>query len=179
MMPGELGAWLREQRQIRGWARPEMARRLIQAGKTAGDKSMPSLDSMCHNLYRWERGADSPSERYRLYYGRALGIPPGQFGTGQHDQPPGIRHNPGTPTMPPNPGLPESPEPGHIKYLTPGLPGASLQAGAAFAYRGVMEPVMGDSAVQQEVLMAAHEGSDHAEEYEQHGIGETTFEQLR
>lgn len=38
---------------------------------------------------------------------------------------------------------------------------------------------MGDSAVQQEVLMAAHEGSDHAEEYEQHGIGEATFEQLR
>ena len=27
--------------------------------------------------------------------------------------------------------------------------------------------------------MAAHEGSDHAEEYEQHGIGEATFEQLR
>ena len=27
--------------------------------------------------------------------------------------------------------------------------------------------------------MAAHEGSDHAEEYEDHGIGEATFEQLR
>jgi len=27
--------------------------------------------------------------------------------------------------------------------------------------------------------MAAHEASDHAEEYEQHGIGEATFEQLR
>ena len=58
-----------------------MARRLIQAGKTAGDKSLPCLESMCHNLYRWERGLDSPSERYRLYYSRALGIPPGQFGS--------------------------------------------------------------------------------------------------
>ncbi len=58
-----------------------MARRLIQAGKTAGDKSLPGPDSMCHNLYRWERGLDSPSERYRLYYSRALGISPGQFGT--------------------------------------------------------------------------------------------------
>ena len=38
---------------------------------------------------------------------------------------------------------------------------------------------MGDSTVGQEVLMAAHEGSDHAEEFEQHGIGEATFEQLR
>ena len=27
--------------------------------------------------------------------------------------------------------------------------------------------------------MAAHEGSDHAEQYEEHGIGEATFEQLR
>jgi tetratricopeptide (TPR) repeat protein len=27
--------------------------------------------------------------------------------------------------------------------------------------------------------MAAHEGSDHAEQFEQHGIGEATFEQLR
>jgi tetratricopeptide (TPR) repeat protein len=38
---------------------------------------------------------------------------------------------------------------------------------------------MGYSAVRREVLMAAHEGSDHAEEYEQHGIGDATLEQLR
>jgi tetratricopeptide (TPR) repeat protein len=38
---------------------------------------------------------------------------------------------------------------------------------------------LGRLAVEREVLMAAHEGSDHAEEYEQHGIGEATFEQLR
>ena len=178
-MPGELGAWLRQQREIRGWARPEMARRLIRAGQDAGDKSMPGLDSMCHNLYRWERGADCPSERYRLYYCRALGIPPGQFGKDHRDQPPGIGHVSGTLVMPQDAGLPESPEPGHIQYVMPGMPDTSPQAGAAVTYRGVTEPVTGDSAVQQEVLMAAHEGSDHAEEYEQHGIGETTFEQLR
>jgi hypothetical protein len=34
-------------------------------------------------------------------------------------------------------------------------------------------------AVEQEVVMAAHEGSDHAAEHEQHGIGEATLEQLR
>jgi tetratricopeptide (TPR) repeat protein len=38
---------------------------------------------------------------------------------------------------------------------------------------------MGDSTVEREVLMAAHEGSDHAEQAEEHGIGEATFEQLR
>jgi hypothetical protein len=32
-----------------------MARRLIQAGEAKGDKSVPGLDSMCHNLYRWVR----------------------------------------------------------------------------------------------------------------------------
>jgi transcriptional regulator with XRE-family HTH domain len=151
-MPSELGAWLREQRQVRGWARTEMARQLIQAGKATGDKSLPSLESMCHNLYRWERGEDSPSERYKLYYSRALGIPPSQFG--QRPYAPG-------------------------RTVTPGPPDPWLRDTAAIAYRGVVEPFMGDSAVRQEVLMAAHEGSDRAEEYEQHGIGEVTFEQLR
>jgi tetratricopeptide (TPR) repeat protein len=33
--------------------------------------------------------------------------------------------------------------------------------------------------VEREVLMAAHEGSDHAEEYEGYGVGEATSEQLR
>jgi transcriptional regulator with XRE-family HTH domain len=151
-MPSELGAWLREQRQVRGWARTEMARQLIQAGKATGDKSLPSLESMCHNLYRWERGEDSPSERYKLYYSRALGIQPSQFAQ-----------------RPSTPG----------RTVTPGPPDPWLRDTAAITYRGVVEPVMGDSAVGQEVLMAAHEASDHAEDYEQHGIGEATFEQLR
>jgi hypothetical protein len=38
---------------------------------------------------------------------------------------------------------------------------------------------MGDSMVGREVLMAAHDGSDHAEQAEEHGIGDATFEQLR
>ena len=38
---------------------------------------------------------------------------------------------------------------------------------------------MGDFMVEREVLMAAHDGSDHAEQAEEHGIGEATFEQLR
>ena len=80
-MPAELGRWLREQREARGWTRPEMARQLIRAGHARGDKSMPGLDSMCHNLYRWERGANGISERYRLYCSEVLGIPPRQFET--------------------------------------------------------------------------------------------------
>jgi hypothetical protein len=38
---------------------------------------------------------------------------------------------------------------------------------------------MGDYTVEQEVLMAAHDGSERAEQAEEHGIGEATFEQLR
>ena len=79
-MPEELGAWLRQQREARGLTRPEMARQLIQAGRARGDNTMPGLDSMCHNIYRWERGADGLSERYKLAYCHVLGIPPGHFG---------------------------------------------------------------------------------------------------
>lgn len=77
----ELSAWLLRERQIRSWARSEMARRIIRAGREVGDTAMPGLDSMCHNIYRWERGTDNPSERYRLYYCRAFGIKPSQFGS--------------------------------------------------------------------------------------------------
>jgi hypothetical protein len=45
-------------------------------------------------------------------------------------------------------------------------------------YRGRQEPGMGDSTVEHEVLMAAHEASDHAEQAEEHGIGEATLEQF-
>jgi hypothetical protein len=81
----ELGAWLRQQRQARGWARPEMARQLITAARRNGDMSLPGADSVCHNIYRWERCMVGVSERYRLYYCQALGIPPADFGGGQHE----------------------------------------------------------------------------------------------
>jgi hypothetical protein len=178
-MPSELSAWLRQQREIRSWARLEMARQLIQAGKAAGDTSMPGLDSMCHNLYRWERGDDSPSERYRLYYSRALGIPPSQFGPGRHDQVTQVWHMPGSIIpMTATPGLPHRMPSAQARYFTPGPADPCLLTPAVIAYRGMQEPELGDLMVEQEVLMAAHEGSDHAEEYEQHGIGEATFEQL-
>jgi len=78
----ELGVWLRQQREARCWSRPEMARQLIRAGHAADDRSMTDVDNLCHNIYRWERGTVSPGERYKLYYCRALGIPPAAFGGG-------------------------------------------------------------------------------------------------
>ena len=82
----ELGTWLRQQREARGWARREMARRLIQAAQAAGDKSVPGIDGMCHNIRRWERGHSDLTERYKLYYCTALGIAPDQFGTAPPSQ---------------------------------------------------------------------------------------------
>ena len=45
-----------------------MARQLIKAAKAKGDTSVPSADNISHNIYRWERGAVAPAERYKLYY---------------------------------------------------------------------------------------------------------------
>jgi hypothetical protein len=47
------------------------------------------------------------------------------------------------------------------------------------AYRWIQEPDMGDSGIEREVLMTAHEGSDYAERAEQRDIGEATLEQVR
>src|SRR5260370_34069375 len=83
-MSHELGAWLRQQRQARGWPIPEMARQLRQAAKARNDK-LPGNDGLLRNIRRWERGTSGMSERYKLHYCDALHIPPDQFGP---DQPP-------------------------------------------------------------------------------------------
>src|SRR5262249_46626262 len=56
----------------------------------------------------------------------------------------------------------------------PGMVDTGPEPPAAPAYRGL--PL---SAIRREVLMAAHEGSEHAERAEQRGIGEATLEQFR
>lgn len=57
-----------------------MARRLVKAAENHGDTTMPSVDDVATNIYRWERGKVGVSERYRLYCCEALGIPPCRFG---------------------------------------------------------------------------------------------------
>ncbi len=76
----DLGGWLRRQREQRRWTRPEMARQIIKAARSHGDTTMPSAGNLTHNLYRWERGDNGISERYRLYCSEILGIPPGRLG---------------------------------------------------------------------------------------------------
>ncbi|HEX5301738.1 MAG TPA: helix-turn-helix transcriptional regulator, partial [Streptosporangiaceae bacterium] len=76
----DLGPWLRQQREQRSWTRNEMARRLIKVAQVSGDTAMPAATDVAANIYRWERGTVTPSDRYRLYYCHTLGIPPDRFG---------------------------------------------------------------------------------------------------
>jgi transcriptional regulator with XRE-family HTH domain len=142
-MTAEIGAWLREQREARGWSRADMARRLITAARSAGDQSMPGADSMCHNIYRWERGLSDLSERHKFNYCRVFDIKLAQFGPAQ-----------------PEVAAPVAASPANVCHPAP-------------------RREDGHFTIQREVLMAAHEGSDHAARAEDHGIGEATLEQLR
>jgi hypothetical protein len=150
-MSSELGAWLRRQREDRGWTRSEMARHLTKAAKSRGDTSVPGVDNICHNIYRWERGVVGPAERYRHYYCIAFGIPFSQFGIAEYD---------GAASMP----------------AMTGLDPVTL---AIAAHCGPSSSQTHASAIKREVVMAAHEGSEHAESAEQRGIGEATLEQFR
>jgi transcriptional regulator with XRE-family HTH domain len=76
-----LAVWLRQQREARGWSRREQARRLIQAGRDTGDTAMPSVENVYHNILRWERGENEPTERYKLHYCKTFEIPVTEFGT--------------------------------------------------------------------------------------------------
>jgi transcriptional regulator with XRE-family HTH domain len=169
----ELGTWLRQQREARGWARREMARRLIRAGRDTGDTAIPGIDSMCTNIRRWENGEWTPTERYRLCYCTALTITPSQFGTAlphQASMQAGtLMVSPGSPIGPPPPA--------NLAALNVVDP--RLHASTAVAYRGMYGSDTGGFTVEREVLMTAHESSDHAEQAEQPGIGDLTFEQLR
>jgi hypothetical protein len=174
-MSSELGGWLRQQREARGWPKAEMARRLVQAGHEASDSAIPGVASMLHNLHRWERDG-GVSERHKLHYCRVLGIQPSQFGPGQAAEalhgltPAATQAIPATSAVNPAPEQsPNSPLP-----AGPGLPVAF-----PVAYRGMQEPNPADSPVKREVLMAAHEGGQNAERAEQRGIGDATLDQLR
>lgn len=82
-----VGEWLRQQRQARAWSRAEMARQLIKAARASDDTSLPGIDSICHNIYRWERGTVGLTERYKLYYCTALSLSPDEFGAEKPEQP--------------------------------------------------------------------------------------------
>jgi len=78
--PGQLGAWLRRERERRSWTRAEMSRQLIKAAEENDDHTMPVVTDIIHNIHRWERGTVAPGERSRMYFCRAFGITPDRFG---------------------------------------------------------------------------------------------------
>lgn len=165
-MAETLGAWLRQQREARRWTKREMARQLIQAGRATGDKSLPGMDSMCHNIQRWERGHGGLTERYKLHYCHAFDIAPAQFGADPVASHALVLAPAAAPANPP------------FAHVPANLPDPSLLTLPAVAYRGRQDPQVGDSTVEREVLMAAHEGGEHAEQAERRDIGEATLEQL-
>jgi tetratricopeptide (TPR) repeat protein len=168
-MDNGLGAWLRQQREDRGWSKHDMARRLIRAGHDSGDTAMPELNGMLHNIHRWEHQGGI-SERHKLHYCRAYSIHPSQFGPATA-QP--------ADTVTPGPSSETVPVPEQRPAASAGLAEQCVSAMVSVAYRGGQEPVSGDCTAERQVMMAAHEGSEHAAEHEQHSIGEATLEQLR
>jgi transcriptional regulator with XRE-family HTH domain/tetratricopeptide (TPR) repeat protein len=82
-----LTEWLRQQRLARGWSIAEMGRQLQQASKATGDQTVPSTAILASYVRRWEAGKIGLTERYRLHYCTALGIPPAQFGPRQPQRP--------------------------------------------------------------------------------------------
>ena len=181
-MATDVSAWLREQREARGWTRSEMARQLIRAGRARGDRQLPGLDGMCHNIYRWERGGPL-SERYRLHYCQAFGIQAAQFAPSPIPAPTAESAVSAVATRP---GLPAAYRGQPVAYggqavsaAVPARHVAGLLASDFVAYREAQTPGLGEFSIEREVLMAAHEGSEHAERAERRDIGPATMEQLR
>ena len=165
----ELGAWLRRERERRGWNKHEMVRRLIEAAREDGDTNLPGSEGTRRNVYRWE-AEGGVSERYRFYYCRAFGIDVAQFGPG------------GEPVEVPQADQPASPAPpaSDVASHCPFTAGSPLPGPAGMFYRGGQGPAWGAFSAGQEVVMAAaHESSEHAAERDPYGLGDITTDQLR
>jgi hypothetical protein len=158
-MPNLYGEWLRKQRQARGWNVPEMCRQLRQAARPAGDK-LPSNQCLNTMVRRWENDVGGVSERYRLHYCRAFNLAPDEFGiapiaTGAFS----------------SAVIARSESASSVSFHVPG--GQDRQASANRPHSRVRPTIEG------EVLMTAHEGSEHAERAERRDLGDATLEQFR
>lgn len=153
-MSTETAEWLIRQREARGWSRPQMARELIKAGRARGEKHLPDPDSLKHNIYRWEHGT-GVSHEYVTLYCAVLAIEFREFPRQKR-----TRSKPKTSTALAVRDHSQVPEHGRL------------------IYRGSEVPP-GSFAVEHEVMMAAHESSDHAADHDQQGLGDITLEQLR
>jgi transcriptional regulator with XRE-family HTH domain len=157
-MTTELGTWLRTEREEHAWSRAELAQRMIRAAREAGDKTMPDGETIRGYIYRWEKGITrNISERYVHHYCRVFQVKFTEF------------------------GRPREPEADAAVVPSAAVlpPGAGVPFANLLAYRGVETPESRQPTVRHEVLMAAHEGSEHAAHVEQRGVGDTTLEQLR
>lgn len=164
-----VGAWLRKQREARGWARREMARRLTQAAQATGDMSVPTIENLCTYIRRWEFGRHGPTERYVLYFCTAFGISPEEFGTAQPPPPP--KPKPEDRTLARSRGLPAG------RTLTNSALAPSDTADGHRAPSIAAGFDLGHVTLERDVLKAAHDGSDRAGRY--YSTAPSTFEQLR
>jgi hypothetical protein len=154
-MSKDTAEWLIRQREERGWSRPQMARELIKAAQAMDYKQLPDPASLRHNIYRWEHGT-GVSHEYVTMYCKALGI-----------------HFSGFPRQDRARSKPKA------GVALAARDNAHLPGQGRMTYRGNQMPGTGVPGIEHEVMMTAHESSDHAAEHERHGIGDTTLEQLR
>jgi transcriptional regulator with XRE-family HTH domain len=156
-MTTEIGTWLRALRQERSWTRAELAKRLTRAALESGDKTLPGQETIRGYIFRWETGKTQVSERYVHHFCRVLQIKPADFGK---------QSEPGADTAVVQPTA-----------VVP--PVAGVPFAKSVAYRGIEVAENSEATARHEVLMAAHEGSEHAAHAEQRGIGDVTLEQIR
>ncbi len=154
-MSKETAEWIRRERENRGWGRPETARRIIKAAGDRDEKHVPDFGTVKHDMYRWEAGG-GVSDLYVALLCEAFDLPYTDFPRQNRTR---TKRKTGTAlSIRQDSHVPDN---GHMTY------------------RERTTPSPGDFTVEQEVMMAAHESSDHAADYEQRGIGDVTFEQLR
>jgi len=181
-MADTLSAWLREQRVARGWSAAEMGRQLRNAAKANGDNTAPGAAILTSYVRRWETGKIGLTERYRLHYCTALGIPPAQFGPPgfqpRHQQTAGPAANaaPGDIGAVMLPALADV-SPGAAQTGWPGEPGGYRDAGKGYTTTERTEQAeFAADSPDLWMAMIAEESLDFGEWADTSNIGDATLE---
>jgi len=118
------------------------------------------------------------SERYRLHYCRAFGIQPAQFALGPIPEPAADSATLAIPAIANRPGMPMAYGGHPVSAGAPVRPVPALPTSGFAVYREAEGPGLGEFSIEREALMAAHEGSEHAERADRRDVGPATMEQL-
>ncbi len=158
-----------------------MRRHLREAAKDSDDR-LPGNECLGVMIRRWEKGEGGISERYRMHYCKAFGVPFDEFGSAPIVPAPVTSETELSPVTQAA-DLPVTAQAAETPEVPSAIPDETANdrsvTSAGPRDPGDRLPVTGGPTLAHEVELTAHQGNEHAQLAERRDIGEASLEHLR